>query len=159
MFMYPMCFNEYLEAIGKGMWVESIIQATPNKPLFEALHNELVSAFRTFLLVGGMPASVKAWVDTGDYNECMEELGDIQQSYYDDFPKYNSRIPADLLRNTLQSVITQNGKKFIYSKVAGGYGSEDVKKKAGGNSSGFCGPHPHGHSPPQFYYFTTYTFY
>ncbi len=128
MFMYPMSFNEYLEATGKGMWVESIKQATPSNPLFDALHNELVSAYRTFLLVGGMPASVQAWVDTGDYKECMEELSDIQQSYYDDFPKYNSKIHADLLRNTLQSVISQNGKKFIYSKVAGGYNSEDVKK-------------------------------
>lgn len=131
MFMYPMSFCEYLDAVGKNMWVDAIMQASSSKPLFEALHKELVSAYRTFLLVGGMPSSVKAWVETGDYNECMLELTDIQQSYYDDFPKYNDKIQPNLLRNTLQSVISQTGGKFVYSKVAGGYTSEEVKKALG----------------------------
>lgn len=131
MFMYPMSFFEYLDAVGKEMWVEAIIKASLTQPLFDELHKELVSAYRTFLLVGGMPASVKAWVETGDYNECMIELSDIQQTYYDDFPKYNDKIQPNLLRNTLQSVIAQTGRKFVYSKVAGGYNSEEVKRALG----------------------------
>lgn len=128
MFMYPMSFCEFLDAVGKGMWADAIKKATPEAPLFEALHKELVSTYRTFLLVGGMPASVKAWVETGDYNECLIELSDIQQSYYDDFPKYKDKINTELLRNTLHSVIVQTGKKFILSRVPGGFSSEDVKK-------------------------------
>lgn len=128
LFMYPMSFYEYLEAIGKGMWVGEIRKASPHNPIFEALHNELVSVYRTFLLVGGMPASVRAWVETGDYRECLAELSDIQQSYYDDFAKYSDKIQPMLLRNTMQSVIAQTGKKFVYSRVAGGYAAEDVKR-------------------------------
>lgn len=128
MFMYPMSFCEFLEANGKGIWAAALKGATPQSPLFEALHDELVSIYRTFLLVGGMPASVTAWVETGDYNECMNELSDIQQSYYDDFPKYKDKINTELLRNTLQSVIVQTGKKFVFSRVPGGFSSDEVKK-------------------------------
>ncbi|MDE5882874.1 MAG: AAA family ATPase [Muribaculaceae bacterium] len=131
MFMYPFSFGEFLRAIGKGQWCEAIRIASPEKPLFEPLHNDLVSVYRTFLMVGGMPASVMAWVETGDFQECMSELADIQQSYYDDFAKYTPKIDPELLRNTLQSVIAQTGKKFVFSKVTGGYSIEEVKKALG----------------------------
>ncbi|MDE5814610.1 MAG: DUF4143 domain-containing protein [Muribaculaceae bacterium] len=66
-------------------------------------------------------------METGDYRYCMEELADIQQSYYDDFSKYAAKVSPELLRSTLQSVISQSGGKFVYSKVNGGYSIEDVK--------------------------------
>lgn len=131
MFMYPMSFNEFLYAVGKGDWAEEIKAADPQHPLFDAMHKELVSIYRTFLMIGGMPASVKAWVETGDYNECIIEQSDIQQTYYDDFSKYSDKVPTELLRNTLQSVIGQTGRKFVYSKVNGGYSTDEIKKALG----------------------------
>lgn len=128
MFMYPMSFNEFLGAVGKESWVDEIKLADNQHPLFETLHLELVSIYRTFLLVGGMPACVRAWVETGDYNECVIEQADIQQTYYDDFAKYNEKVPTELLRNTLQSVIGQTGHKFTYSKVNGGYTPNEIRK-------------------------------
>lgn len=128
MFMYPMSFNEFLCAVGKDGWAEEIKKADPDHHLFDAMHKELVSIYRTFLMVGGMPASVSAWVETGDFNECIIEQADIQQTYYDDFSKYNEKVPTELLRNTLQSVISQTGQKFVYSKVSGGYSPDDVRK-------------------------------
>ena len=127
LFMYPFSFDEFLIAQGKKDWVEAKQMADAEKPLFEALHNELVQQFRTFLIVGGMPASVVAWLDSHNYNECQAELDDIQLSYYDDFAKYSNKVDTTLLRNTLQSVVAQTGKKFMYSKVEGGYRTDDVK--------------------------------
>lgn len=127
-FMYPMSFEEYLYAIRKGGWIEAIRQASPERPLFSSLHDEIVKVYRTFLMIGGMPASVKAWVETGNYQECITELSDIQQSYYDDFSKYASTVDPELLRSTLQSVISQTGCKFVYSKVSGGFSIEEKKR-------------------------------
>lgn len=91
------------------------------------LHNSLIQEFRDFLVVGGMPASVVAWLNTHDYAQCAEEQEDIQQTYYDDFSKYAAHVDPQLLRNTLQSVVTQVGRKFVFSNVEGGYRSEEVK--------------------------------
>lgn len=128
MFMYPMSFKEFLMARGKELWIEEIANADWDHPVEESLHSHIVSEFRSFLMVGGMPASVSAWIETQDYSACQDEQNDIQQSYYDDFAKYAKRVDPQLLRNTLAAVVHQSGKKFVYSKVDGGYKSEEVKE-------------------------------
>lgn len=127
-FMYPMSFKEFLLARGKKLWIEAIAAADWTHPIEKSLHSRLVSEFRSFLMVGGMPASVSAWIETQDYAACQDEQNDIQQSYYDDFAKYASKVDPQLLRNTLSAVVRQSGKKFIYSRVDGGYKSEEVKE-------------------------------
>lgn len=128
MFMYPMSFDEFLMASGYEEWVTAKNKADYAHPLTPELHQALVSQFRSFLMVGGMPASVAAWIETHDYLQSAEELEDIQQTYYDDFAKYSGKIDTLLLRNTLRSVVMQMGHKFVYSHVEGGYRSEDIKK-------------------------------
>lgn len=128
MFMYPMSFDEFLMASGYEEWVTAKNKADYSHPLPMELHNALIQQFRSFLMVGGMPASVSAWVETHDYMPSAEEQEDIQQTYYDDFAKYSQRIEPQLLRNTLRSVVMQTGGKFVYSRVEGGYRSEDVKR-------------------------------
>ena len=128
LFVYPFSFDEFLVAEGKADWVKAKQEANTEKPLLAPLYNDLVQHFRTFLMVGGMPASVAAWVTTQDYSLCQAELDDIQLTYYDDFPKYAKKVDPTLLRNTLQSVVMQIGDKFTYSEVDGGYRADDVKK-------------------------------
>lgn len=128
LFVYPFSFDEFLVAEGKADWVKAKQGASTEKPLLEPLYNDLVQHFRTFLMVGGMPASVAAWITTHDYSQCQAELDDIQLTYYDDFPKYAKKVDTTLLRNTLQSVVMQIGDKFTYSEVDGGYRAEEVKK-------------------------------
>ena len=131
LFVYPFSFDEFLMAQGKASWVKAKQQASSEKPLLTALHNDLVQQYRTYLMVGGMPSSLAAWVRSHDYRQCQRELDDIQLTYYDDFAKYAKRVNPALLRNTLQSVIMQIGNKFMYSKVEGGYRAEEVKKALG----------------------------
>lgn len=128
LFVYPFSFDEFLVAEGKADWVKAKQEANTEKPLLTPLYNDLVQHFRTFLMVGGMPASVAAWVTTHDYSQCQAELDDIQLTYYDDFPKYAKKVDPTLLRNTLQSVVMQIGDKFTYSEVDGRYRADDVKK-------------------------------
>ena len=131
LFVYPFSFDEFLTAEGKLSWVKAKQEANYDKPILAALHNDLVQHYRTFLMVGGMPASVAAWIKNHDYRECQTELDDIQLTYYDDFVKYTKKVDPTLLRNTLQSVILQIGNKFVYSKVEGSYRAEEVKKALG----------------------------
>lgn len=128
LFVYPFSFDEFLMAEGKSAWIKAKQESDSQHPLLTALHDDLALHYRTFLMVGGMPASVAAWVKTHDYRECQTELDDIQSTYYDDFAKYAKKVDPMLLRNTLQSVIMQIGNKFTYSKVDGAYRAEEVKK-------------------------------
>lgn len=127
MYMHPFSFDEFLMATGHESWVKEKQSADFRKPLFEPLHAQLVEAFRTYLLVGGMPESVAAWVKHGNYLKCRQVQDDIMQSYEVDFSKYEERVNPVLLRSTLYGVMRQIGEKFVYSRIQGEYRSEQVK--------------------------------
>lgn len=127
LFMYPMSFDEFLMATGHTAWVEAKREASSEKPLFDALHEKLVESFREYLLVGGMPESVRQWVETGDLLKCWQVQDDIMLAYEDDFSKYEEKVDPMLLRKVLRSVALQAGEKFVYGNVQGDYRSEKVK--------------------------------
>lgn len=127
MFMYPMTFDEFLEANGQQLLIEARNQASIENPLPEPLHDKLVEFFRTYMLVGGMPESVRTWVEYHDYVRCQEVQDDIVVTYEDDFSKYRKNADPVLLRQTLRSAAVQAGRKFVYSKVGPGYRTVEVK--------------------------------
>lgn len=128
MFMYPMTFDEFLEANGQQLLIEARNQSSIDNPLPELLHDKLVELLRTYMLVGGMPEAVKTWVEHHDYVRCQEIQDDIVVTYEDDFPKYKKNADPVLLRQTLRSAAVQATKKFIYSKVGSDYKTAEIKK-------------------------------
>jgi predicted AAA+ superfamily ATPase len=126
--MYPMTFDEFIDANGQHLLIEARNQASIDNPLPEPLHDKLVEMLRTYMLVGGMPESVKTWVEYHDYVKCQEVQDDIIVTYEDDFPKYKKNVDPILLRQTLRSAAVQVTKKFVYSKVGQEYKTAEVKK-------------------------------
>ncbi len=128
MFMYPMTFDEFLEANGQQLLIEARNRSSIDNPLPEPIHDKLVEQLRTYMLVGGMPESVKTWVEYHDYIRCQEVQDDIVVTYEDDFPKYKKNVDPILLRHTLRSAAVQATKKFVYTKVGSDYKTVEVKK-------------------------------
>ena len=127
-FMYPMSFDEFLEADGQQLLIEARNRASINNPLSDIIHQKLIACFRSYLLIGGMPEVVARWVAEHDYIKCQEIQDDLVISYEEDFPKYHKKVDPQLLRLVLRSIALQTGKKFGYSEVGGGYSIADVKR-------------------------------
>ncbi len=127
-FMYPMSFDEFLEADGQQLLLEARDKASARSPLTDPIQQKLTASFRSYLLVGGMPEVVAQWVAEHNYMKCQEIQDDLVVSYEADFPKYHKRVDPQLLRLALRSVALQTGKKFGYSEVGGGYSIAKVKK-------------------------------
>jgi len=127
LFVYPMSFDEFLEAQNLGGLVKMKQEASEAKPVMEVFHNKLVEQFRQYMLIGGMPAAVAKYIETGSYIKAKTVLADLRVAYIDDFSKYAGRMNPDLLRHTLISVARQTGKKFVFSMVDGDYRTEQVK--------------------------------
>lgn len=128
MFMFPMTFDEFLIANGESLLLSARKQSSVNNPLPDGLYEKLVSLFRTYLLVGGMPESVASWVAGNDYIKCQEIQDDIILGYDTDFAKYKMKIDPELLRQTLKSVVRQVGSNRFKSSDIQGYKSKDVSK-------------------------------
>ena len=128
LFMYPMSFDEFLSASGMQSLQRAKLEATQENPLPAVLHEQLVSLFRTYLMVGGMPESVTTWFDTHSYEKCQMVLKEIAYTYEVDFAKYKKKANTNLLRLTLHSAAHQIGGKFVYSQVSRDFRSAQIKE-------------------------------
>lgn len=128
LFVYPMSFDEFLNVTGQVTLIKVKSKASPEHPLMEPFHKKLVEAFRSFILVGGMPEAVANFAKSGSYRKSGDVIASIIQGYEDDFSKYSKKVDPTLLRQTLMGVARQVGGKFVYSHVEGDHRSYEVKK-------------------------------
>lgn len=119
MFLYPFSFQEFLNASGADLLFQAITKADPEHPLNEAVHEKALEYFKKFLLLGGMPAIVSAYISgDADILTCQTLLDDLVNTYEDDFSKYKKRFPTSSVREVFRSVAYQNGRKFVYEKAS-----------------------------------------
>ena len=117
LFMYPFSFNEFLYAHGREDLVNAISNASPENPLFDIVHRNILEYFRLFLIIGGMPECVLQYVETQDALLCQRTLTELLVSYEDDFKKYHTKISEGLLKDVFRSVAQQGQGKFVFSQV------------------------------------------
>lgn len=81
------------------------------------LHHNIMNLFREYLVVGGMPAAVDAWITSHSLQEVAVAHSDLILSSRDNFAKYAGKIPSRHLEETMVSIPKLLGQKFIYSHV------------------------------------------
>lgn len=122
--LYPMDFEEFLVALGQDYLCESIKTAYYGiSKLDSALHEKALELFRTYLLVGGMPAAVRAYVNTKDFNLVRNEQNTIQEAYLSDMAKYSTSSDIRKTRmifNHISVQLSRINKKFQYSSMKSG---------------------------------------
>ena len=114
-FIYPFSFSEFAQAVGDEILIEHMRNASFLNPLSEIDHSMLLELLKTYIIVGGMPAAVNAYAQTHSFLDVQRMHKDIITSLKDDFGKYDEKVPAERIRNTLSSIISQTGGKFIYT--------------------------------------------
>ncbi|MFM8361900.1 MAG: ATP-binding protein [Haliscomenobacter sp.] len=115
LFMYPFCFEEFLMAYREDLLLQALGRATPENPLPDMLHDMLKRYLRRFIVVGGMPEVVRAYVANDDILEAQRVLDDLLVSLESDFAKYKNRVATARIREVFNAVAGQIGSKFSYS--------------------------------------------
>lgn len=128
LFMYPMTFDEFLNANNENGLISMKKQADSQHPLDAAFHEKLIEYFRIYLLVGGMPEAVLAWIKTHNFNQCSHIQEDIILTYEDDFSKFKKRVSPDLLRTTLHGICHQPGEKITFKQISADYRSSQIRE-------------------------------
>lgn len=110
--MYPLDFEEFLWAINKPQTYDLIRYSYQNfKLLGEAVNRELMRHFRLYMLVGGMPQAVNAYLESNDFSAIDAVKRAILELYIDDFRRIDptgrasrlfTLIPAELSRNSMR---------------------------------------------------------
>lgn len=108
--MYPMDFEEFLWAVGKKQVYDLIEYSFAHlRPLGDEVNRAVMRDFRLYMLVGGMPQSVDAYLTRNDFAAVDAVKRNILELYSDDFRKIDPTgrasaifraIPSELSRNT-----------------------------------------------------------
>ena len=121
--MFPMDFEEFLWAMGDTVTVPLIKACFESKkPLGQALHRKIMNDFRQYVLVGGMPQSVAAYLNGKDFEASDMAKRRILKLYHDDVSKFAEGyedkvfalfdgIPAQLSKKEKKYKLSSLGKK------------------------------------------------
>ena len=120
--MYPLDFEEYLMAIGELDIIELIKESFEKDEPF-SLHNKAMDLYKTYLIVGGMPAVVKEYVEQRDFDFVFANQKNINDSYVADMAKYATPVETTKIMATFNSIpaqLAKENKKFQYKVIKSG---------------------------------------
>lgn len=122
--MFPLDFEEFLWAYNKDILSNLIRQHYLTlSPLPIAIHNQAINHYKEYLIVGGMPAVVKEFIDSGSFLAAADIQGKILNEYIADMAKYADNSTSVKIRGCYNSIPTQlakENKKFQYKIVQKG---------------------------------------
>ena len=113
--MYPMDFEEYLWANGETMLADFIRDSYEKlSPLPEAIHRKAMQLFKEYMVVGGMPQVVNAYLSTKDFNAADLEKSIILTLYRGDIAKHASAytLKVESIFDSIPSQLSKHEKKF-----------------------------------------------
>lgn len=113
----PLSFEEFLLAKQLDSLVAFIQSFQIDTQVPEVIHNKLMFLFKEFLVVGGMPAAVSMWIETGSLQNVARVHSELLLTYRDDFSKYSGKLPTQHLEEVMSAVPKFLGHKFIYTHV------------------------------------------
>lgn len=117
MHLEPLSFEEFLLANDKPLLYEYLKNYSFSIDIPAAIHEQLTTLFKEYLLIGGMPAVVASWVNERILNTVHQIQHDLLATYRDDFAKYRGRITIQRFDEVVMSVPKMLGQKFTYSRV------------------------------------------
>lgn len=117
MFMGPMTYSEFLLANDEKELLEFLNNYTINEKLPISIHEKCLKYLKYYFFVGGMPAAVKIFSETKDFNLVSIEHNIILQTIADDFSKYQRKVDVQLLQNIFIKIPQLIGKKLKYVNI------------------------------------------
>lgn len=128
LYMYPMDYEEFLEATGHGEWIGLL--HSHDWPLVDALLPKLVELLRQYYYVGGMPGVVGRYVENRDLKQVRTLQHEILDAYGRDISKHTSAAESVRIRHVLASLpmqLAKESKKFVYGAVRKGSRAKDFE--------------------------------
>lgn len=119
--MFPLDFEEFLWAMGDEATVPLIRSCFENKkPLGQVVHRKIMNDFRQYVLVGGMPQSVLAYLDEKNFEASDIAKRRILKLYRDDVSKFASGYEDKVFAvfDNIPGQLSKKEKKYTLSSIS-----------------------------------------
>ena len=119
--MYPLDLQEFLLANGLGDDVIKYLKECldTKQKVNEFIHEQLIDAFYKYLIVGGMPAAVQEYINTGDFMRVKVIHDEIYRLYKIDFTKYEEKNKLKLIKtyDLIPSELNSKNKRYVFKNL------------------------------------------
>lgn len=122
LFMYPLSFREFLEAIGERQALEALNEV----PLSAAVLPGLFSLFHKFALTGGMPEIVARFALDRDIVSLQPYYQALLTSFLDDIPRYaRNETMKQIIRHCFEAAPLEAGQRIKFA----GFGKSNYRSR------------------------------
>ncbi len=115
--MYPMDFEEFVLANGVSSRIIEVLKESFNehKAVDKVVHEKMMQLFHLYLIVGGMPAAVKKYLDTNNLMEVISEQRAIVKLYKMDIGQYDPerKLYIDEIFDLIPAELNAKNKRFV----------------------------------------------
>lgn len=127
--MFPMDFEEFLWAMGDDMTMDFVRRQFDMFSPMGVLHRKTYDSFRQYMIVGGMPQAVKAYVETKDFEQVDRIKRNILHLYRNDISKYAFHTETKVTRifDDIPSQLQRHEKKYRISAIQSGARMRDYE--------------------------------
>ncbi len=118
--MFPMDFEEFLWAMGDEKTIPFLKECFENlRPLGQAMHRRVMNDFRQYILVGGMPQAVEAYMKSKSFEDTDRIKRRILRLYREDITKFAKGYEAKVLAvfDEMPSQLSKTEKKYKLSNI------------------------------------------
>lgn len=119
--MYPMTFDEFLEALGENRMIE-LLNEPAQKDLVNALLSKYTELLRQYYFVGGMPEAVAEFVKSRTPEYVRKIQSEILAAYDADIAKHagTDTQKARLVFQSVPAQLAKENKKFVFGALKKG---------------------------------------
>lgn len=128
--MHPLDFEEFLWAVGNEAMVDLMRECyETRKPMGQALHRKAMDYFRQYMIVGGMPQAVVAFVKNHDFDEVDRVKRRILKLYREDIRKHAKgyEMKVEAIFDELPSQLKNQNRHFKLSSLKQGARFDEYK--------------------------------
>lgn len=120
--LYPMDFEEFLWAVGNETMMDAIRMNYGRKHPMGPLHRKAMELLRQYMIVGGMPQAVLAFVETKSFERTDRMKRDILALYKADIAKYATGQETHVsgIFDQIPSQLQRHERRFKLSSVSKG---------------------------------------
>jgi hypothetical protein len=110
--LYPMDYEEFRWALGDEATIPLLRTFYDKKLPLNKAHRDKMRDFRLYMLIGGMPQAVNAYIETNNFSMVDQAKRGIIQLYLDDFQKLDSAGRLEKLFKEIPSQLSQTSNRF-----------------------------------------------
>lgn len=126
-FIYPLIFEEYLEAIGEY----NALELLNSIPFPKFAYQTLFKLFHNYTLIGGMPEIIAKYRITENIHELNSVYQSLLTAYIDDASKYaRNETMRNIIKHCIESAPYEAGKRISFA----GFGNSNYRSREAGEA-------------------------